>query len=115
MTRLAIYMHASGDSVIHRSEFSWLAAFALPVWALRTRLYKTALVAFLVLVAHGVFVPPLFDQIDGDTTKAVATLLYLGIYWAIPGWLASRWHRQVLERTGYFQVAVEPPARRAAR
>jgi Protein of unknown function (DUF2628) len=112
MARLAIYMHACGDSVAYRSGFSWLAALALPVWALRKRLYKTALVALLVQLALNASAPRLGELFDSDITKAIVGLLYLGVYWLIPGWLASRWHRRVLEQTGYFQVAVEPPARK---
>ena len=115
MAKLAIYMHASGDSVLYRSTFSWLAALALPVWALRQRLYKTAVVGLLVQLALMVLVPRLATQIEGAVARAIAALLYLGLYWAVPGWFAPWWHRHVLARTGYFLVAVEPPASPAAR
>jgi len=115
MAKLAIYMHTSGDSVLHRSGFSLLAALALPVWALRQRLYKTAFVALLVQLLLMVLVPRLSAQLEGDMTRAIAALLYLCLYWAVPGLFASWWHRHVLARTGYFLVAVEPPPSPATR
>jgi hypothetical protein len=107
MSRLRIYMHASGDSALHRSGFSWTAAFLFPLWALTRRLYKTAAVSCVVIFALTQLIPPLFSLIRDPVVQGVAALVYMLGYWTAPGFLASRWHRHVLERAGYVVTADE--------
>lgn len=107
MAQLRIYMHASGDCVLHQSGFSWLAAFALPFWALSKRLYRTALVTFVVMLAASQVVPPLLARVESEPASTLLALAYTLAYWMVPGFLATRWHRHVLERRGYFVTARE--------
>jgi|SRR5688572_15672358 len=107
MGQLRIYMHDSGDCVLHRSGFSWLAAFALPVWAFSKRLYRTALLTLVVSVAASQLTPLLIDRMESDTVSGLLALAYVLVYWMVPGFYATRWHRRVLERSGYFVSADE--------
>jgi Protein of unknown function (DUF2628) len=110
MAHLRIYMHASGDCVLHRSGFSWLAAVALPLWALSKRLYRTALIALVVSVASSQLVSRLLAQIETGAVSGWVAPAYMLAYWMVPGFLATRWHRHVLERSGYFVSADEETA-----
>lgn len=112
MAQLRIYMHASGDCVLHRSGFSWLAALVLPIWALSKRMYRTALIAFVVSLASSQLVARLLPLIESETVSGWFALLYVCVYWMVPGFLATRWHRHVLERSGYFVTADEETAAR---
>jgi hypothetical protein len=112
MARLRIYMHESGDCVLHRSGFSWLAAFVLPIWALSKRLYRTALIAFVVSVASSQLVARMLPLIESDMVSEWFALAYACVYWMVPGFLATRWHRYVLERSGYVVTADEQTAAR---
>jgi len=76
MSRLRIYMRASGDSALHRSGFSWTAAFVFPLWALTRRLYKTAAVSCVVVFALSQLIPPLFSLIHDPVVQGVATLVH---------------------------------------
>ena len=107
MARLRIYMHDSGDCVLHRSGFSWLAAFALPVWAFSKGLYRTALLALVAVVTASQLTPLLLDRIASETLSGLIALAYVLAYWMVPGFYATRWHRRVLERSGYFVSADE--------
>jgi hypothetical protein len=111
MPELRIYMHTSGDCVLHRSGFSWLAAFALPLWALSKRLYRTALVAFVVVLVVTQLVPRLLAEIQSETVRDSVAFVYGLLYWLVPGFAASRWHRRVLERNGYYVCASEEAPR----
>ena len=113
MAQLRIYMHDSGDCVLHRSGFSWLAAFALPIWAFSKRLYRTALIALVGVVAASQLVPLILDRIESETVSGLLALAYVVAYWMVPGFYATRWHRRVLERRGYFvgadeEISTEP-------
>ena len=109
MAQLRIYLHPSGDCVLHRSGFSWLAAFALPLWALSKRLYRTALVAFVVVLVVIQLVPRLLARIEPESLRDSVALVYTLLYWIVPGFSATRWHRRVLERSGYVVCASEVP------
>ena len=111
MAQLRIYMHPSGDCVLHRSGFSWLAAFALPIWAVSKRLYRTALVALVFVVLATQLAPRLISQIPSDIARTIVAVAYMFLYWMVPGFGATRWHRHVLERRGYFVSASEETAR----
>ena len=107
MAQLRIYMHDSGDCVLHRSGFSWLAACALPIWAFSKRLYRTALFTLIVSVAASQLTPLLIDRMESETISGLLALAYGLVYWMVPGFYATRWHRRVLERSGYFVTADE--------
>jgi hypothetical protein len=100
-------MHPSGDSQLLPSGFSWVAAFAFPLWALTRRLYKTALVWFVALTAVSQLAPRLAALIDDPRLRAIAILAYTVTYWTTAGFLARVWHRHVLERDGYFVSAAD--------
>ena len=103
-------MHPSGDGVLYQTGFSWIAAFAFPLWALTRRLYKTALVSCVAILALTQLIPILFDQIHNDALRGLMALGYTLTYWLAAGSLAHRWHRHVLERSGYFVCAARSPA-----
>jgi hypothetical protein len=107
MSRLRIYIRASGDSALHRSGFSWTAALMFPLWALTRRLYKTAAVACIVLFVLSQLIPPLFSLIRDPVVQLIAAIVYMLAYWLALGLVASRWHRHVLERAGYVVTADE--------
>lgn len=113
MAQLRIYMHASGDCVLHRSGFSWLAALVLPIWALSKRLYRTALIALVVSAAASQLVARMLALIEAEMLSGWFALAYVCVYWMVPGFLATHWHRHVLERSGYFVAADEETAARS--
>jgi len=104
MATLAIYMNEAGDSVLHRTGFSWMAAIFPPIWALQHRLYKTFVAAIVV----------------GAVVTHVSALMPNGAPWVglQIGWIlfqllgagfgANLYHRAVLERSGYFMTSAEP-------
>jgi len=100
-------MHPAGDGVLHRSGFSWTAAIAFPLWALTHRLYKTALVSSVGILIVSQLGPFLFGRIDNATLRALVAIGYLLGYAVTAVFLAGRWHRHVLERSGYFLSAAE--------
>ena len=110
MGRLSIYTHEDGRSAVHDDGFSWLAAMALPLWALQRRLYKTFFVMFLSLLV-------LHDRVGRALQHVADEALsgWLGLAWVmfislLAGWLAGRWHRHVLCRAGYELSATEQKA-----
>ena len=107
MGPLRIYMHSSGDCVLHRGGFSWIAAVALPVWALTRRLYRTAAMTFLLVLIVNMVMPRLFALVPGAALRGFLAVAYLFAYWLVPGLTANRWHRRVLERRGYFVMATD--------
>ena len=100
-------MHPSGDSELLPSGFSWVAAFVFPLWAFTRRLYKTALVWFVVITAVSQLAPRLTAAIRDPRVRVIAIVAYTITYWATAGFLARVWHRQVLERNGYFVSAAD--------
>lgn len=109
---LRIYLHPSGRSVLHRSGFSWSAAFAFPLWALTRRLYKTTLVWCLGLGVACLLLPRL-HHVTTDSASMLVTAAYVIAYGLAVGSVASLWHRSVLRRRGYFVGAEGPPPSRA--
>jgi len=104
MAKLAIYMNEAGDSVLHRTGFSWMAAIFPPIWAFQHRLYKTCVAAFVV----GVFVTH-----AGALMPNGAPWIGLQIGWVLfqvlgAGFGAHLYHRVALERSGYFMTSAEP-------
>lgn len=96
MGRQRLYVNDRGDCVVQDSGFSWLAAFATPIWALQKRLYLLALLMFAVNGALSYYADP--------TTQFV---LYV-VQFALFGWLANRVHRWLLDRRGWRVTAEEP-------
>ena len=104
---MRIYMHPSGDSELLASGFSWVAAFAFPLWALTRRLYKTALLWLVAVIAVSQMAPRLAAVIGDPRLRAIVIVTYAITYWATAGFLARAWHRHVLERNGYFVSAAD--------
>jgi hypothetical protein len=104
VAKLAIYMNEAGESVMHRTGFSWMAAIVPPIWALQHRLYKTCVAAFVV----SVFVTHTNALMPND-----APWVGLRIGWVLfqvlgAGFGSNLYHRVVLERSGYFITSAEP-------
>ena len=99
MAKLAIYMNDAGDSVLHRTGFSWVAPVFPPVWALQHRLYKTCVAILVIYTA----LSPTFVLMPMGIR--VAWFLIWGL---AAGFGANRYHRVVLERSGYFMTSAEP-------
>ncbi len=110
MTRLSIYIRPSGESVLHRTGFSWLAVLAWPLWALHRRLWWVFLASFpLTTAAHGI-ANLAIGAVPGENAQGALALFWL-IGWSLA---AGRWanglHRRLLERAGYRMTATELPA-----
>lgn len=108
MARLAIYMNEAGQSVVHRAGFSWLAAVAVPVWALQHRLYKTAVLTFAMNLLAEATVVKWIELIPGQVLRTSVQLAYYPLLWVLFGFGASAFHRMTLERAGYFMTSAEP-------
>ena len=108
MERLAIYMNEAGDSVVHHVGFSWLAALAVPVWALQRRLYKSAAATAAISLLAEETVVPWTEQIPGTVLRTGVQLGYLLSWWLLFGFGANVFHRIVLEHSGYFMTSAEP-------
>ena len=108
MAKLAIYMNETGDSVVHHAGFSWLAALALPVWALRRRLYKSAAVTFVINLFAGEAATRWVALIPDETLRTGIQLGYYPLLWLVFGFSANIFHRIVLERAGYFMTSADP-------
>lgn len=116
VAKLSLFMNPAGRVVVHRTGFSWLAAMALPLWALHRRLYLAFIVLLpLTLLLHD-GVGRLILRLTED--EALVTLQALGwlLAWSV---LAGRWanraHRWWLERRGYAMTATELPEEASAR
>jgi hypothetical protein len=104
MAKLAIYMNEAGDSLLHRTGFSWVAAIFPPIWALQHRPYKTCFATFAV----GIFVSHASTLMPNG-----APWIGLKIAWILfqvfgAGFGANPYHRIVLKRSGYFMTSAEP-------
>jgi hypothetical protein len=101
--RQSIYIDAQGNTRLHQRGFSWFAAFLLPVWAVRHRLYGTAISGAIV---GGVMAFASTATLLADRTWIQLTLsvLVVGTY----GAAAPRWHAYLLRRAGYRVAAQEP-------
>jgi hypothetical protein len=111
VAKLSLFMNPAGRVVVHRTGFSWLAALALPVWALHRRLY----LAFLVLLPLTLLLHEGVAQLILWLTEDEAWVTLLGLVWllawsALAGRWANRAHRAWLERRGYAMTATELPA-----
>jgi len=98
MSQLSLYVNEQGRCVTHYSGFSWLAGFALVVWALQRRAWGLA--GFSLL--YGVGFNVLLVQLEAGTQLA----LYLAQF-LLFGFLANRVHRWVLERGAWQLTATE--------
>lgn len=109
MSRLSLYINARGESVLHRTGFSWLAAVAWPLWALHRRLWWVLLLSLPLTAALHTVVNGLIELVRGDTAQGLLALLWL-VGWSLA---AGRWanalHRRLLEKGGYRMTATELP------
>ena len=99
MAKLAIYMNEAGDSVLHRTGFSWVAPIFPYIWALQHRLYKTCVTTIVIntLLSPNPVLMPLVVRIG------------LFLVWVLAaGFGANLYHHVVLERSGYFMTSAEP-------
>ena len=101
MGRLRLYTDERGRCAIHQSGFSWLAAVALPVWALQRRLYFVTAVG----MAFGVGLNLVVARLQLGVTGQLAMNVLVG---TCSGALANPLHRLLLERAGWRVTAEEP-------
>jgi len=87
------------EAVFVREGFSWGAFFFSVLWALRYRMWVTALLIFAVSVALE-FAADLL-RLDPITDAAIGVALAL-----IIGWEGNDWRRRSLDRRGYVTAAV---------
>ena len=87
------------EAVFVREGFSWGAFFFSVLWALRYRMWLTAIFLFVVSVALSLASDLL--QVDPITESALGVALAL-----IIGWEANDWRRRSLARRGYVMAAV---------
>jgi len=87
------------EAVFVREAFSWGAFFFSVLWALRYRMWLTAIFLFAVSVALSLASDLL--QVDPITESALGVALAL-----IIGWEANDWRRRSLARRGYVTAAV---------
>lgn len=86
---------------MHYDGFSWLAGIVLVVWALQRRLYLVAAFSLIYGVAWNVLV----NQVSLGMQVALWLLQLVVI-----GSLANRFHRWLLDRTGWLRTDEELPA-----
>ncbi len=112
---LSLYVDDSGRSALHRGGFSWLAAIALPLWALHRRLWRTLLAVSLLLPLLHALLSRLIETVPDQATQGLLALAWL-LAWSLAcGAVANRWHRHCLERAGYRMIATELPRTGGAR
>jgi hypothetical protein len=107
MGRLRLYTHADGSTALHESGFSWLAAIALPIWALQRGLRRVAVAAFVLGLVPGMAALLLALPQRWSLGLSVVTVLASGV-------LAAPLHARWLRRRGWVLTA-EEPARGTAR
>ena len=110
MTRLSIYIRPNGESVLHRTGFSWLATLAWPLWALHRRLWWLLLLSLPLTFALHSAVNRAIEFVPGDMAQGLLALLWL-VGWSVAaGFWANALHRRLLERAGFRMTATELPA-----
>ena len=87
------------QAVFVREGFSWAAFFFSVLWALRYRMWLTAMFLFAISVALSLGSDLL--RLDPITESAVGVALAL-----IIGWEGNDWRRRSLARRGYVMAAV---------
>ena len=87
------------EAVFVREGFSWGAFFFSVLWALRYRMWVTALLIFAVSV--GLEFATDLARLDPITDAAIGVALAL-----IIGWEGNDWRRRSLDRRGYVTAAV---------
>ena len=87
------------EAVFVREGFSWGAFFFSVLWALRYRMWLTAI--FLFAISVGLSLASDLLQVDPITESALGVALAL-----IIGWEANDWRRRSLDRRGYVTAAV---------
>ena len=106
---LSLFINGQGRSVLHRSDFSWLAFVGLPLWALHRRLWwalpLTLLLPHALHTAANALVG-LLPSTDAQGLLAIAWIV--GESWVMGRW-ANRWHLWWLRWRGYQLTATELP------
>lgn len=101
MGRMRLYTHPDGRTAVHERGFSWLAAVALPVWALQRRLPLLAVATFAAGLLPGMLGLLLELSPGWSMGLSAAYLLACGMA-AAP--LQAWW----LRRRGWVLTAEEP-------
>ena len=104
MGRLSLYANAQGDTALHESGFSWMAAFSLPVWALQRQQRLLALVSLLLQLSVGM------ATVQLGFSEAAQLALY-GLNLLASGFFAAPLLAWLLRRRGWMLSAVESPPR----
>jgi hypothetical protein len=104
MGRLRLYADAQGNTALHESGFSWMAAFSLPIWALQRRHPVLATVSLLLNLAAGVAVTQQGWSENAQLAIYALTLL-------AGGFLAGPLRVWLLRRRGWVLSAEERDAR----
>lgn len=110
MSQLSIYIRPSGESVLHRTGFSWLAVLAWPLWALHRRLWWVLLLSLPLTFALHSVVNEAIELVPGETAQGALALLWLAGWSLAAGRWANTLHQRLLERAGYLMTATELPA-----
>ncbi|MEQ1684534.1 MAG: hypothetical protein ABL916_12860 [Burkholderiaceae bacterium] len=110
MSQLSIYIRPSGDSVLHRTGFSWLAMLAWPLWALHRRLWWVLLLSLPLTFGLHTVVNEAIELVPGETAQGALALVWLTGWSLAAGRWANSLHKRLLERAGYLMTATELPA-----
>ena len=113
---LSLFMNPAGKVVVHRTGLSWLAALALPLWALHRRLHL-AFVALLplTLMLHNAVGDAILWATQDELPVALLALGWLVGWSVLAGRYANAVHRRWLQHRGYAMTATELPQEAPAR
>jgi hypothetical protein len=113
---LSLFMNPAGRVAVHRTGFSWLAALALPLWALHRRLVLAFIALLpLTLVLHNAVANVILWITQDDLLASALALAWLAAWSLLAGRYANAAHRRWLERRGYAMTATELPDEGRAR
>jgi hypothetical protein len=101
MSTLSVYMDHEGKVKIHYSGFSWLAAFALPLWLYHRGLYNIFIILFSIIYSFLFLFLPIFLV----QNEAVA-IFFFGLPLLV-GYKANSLHLYYLTKNHYYKVAGE--------
>jgi hypothetical protein len=107
MATLSLHVDDAGRTALLRRGWSWLAALALPLWALHRQLWKSFVPLSLALFVLHSGVALAIDAVADETVSGLVALGWL-LGWSIAcGLFANRGHAWALRRSGYRVIAAE--------
>jgi hypothetical protein len=107
MATLSLHVDDAGRTALLRRGWSWLAALALPLWALHRQLWKSFVPLCLTLFVLHSGVALAIDAVADETVSGLVALGWL-LGWSIAcGLFANRGHAWALRRSGYRVIAAE--------